>query len=135
MRGQDLHLRLEVMSLSYCPTLLPRHKLRNVKPRKWSGWQELNLRGHVPKTCGWPLPYTRIVGEDLSALSCLSLHADDLAQRVYHVYQIALRFHHRVNGLVRHRRFVNNIRVLTAFDAGSCLGMVVQREAALGLRA
>ena len=26
---------------------------------KWSGWQELNLRGHVPKTCGWPLPYTR----------------------------------------------------------------------------
>ena len=28
--------------------------------KKWSGWQELNLRGHVPKTCGWPLPYTRI---------------------------------------------------------------------------
>src|SRR5216684_3111573 len=26
LRGQDLHLRLEVMSLSYCPTLLPRHK-------------------------------------------------------------------------------------------------------------
>ena len=26
----------------------------------WSGWQELNLREHVPKTCGWPLPYTRI---------------------------------------------------------------------------
>ena len=25
LRGQDLHLRLEVMSLSYCPTLLPRH--------------------------------------------------------------------------------------------------------------
>ena len=24
LRGQDLHLRLEVMSLSYCPTLLPR---------------------------------------------------------------------------------------------------------------
>src|SRR6266851_5051206 len=23
--GKDLHLRLEVMSLSYCPTLLPRH--------------------------------------------------------------------------------------------------------------
>ena len=26
---------------------------------KWSGWQELNLRGNVPKTCGWPLPYTQ----------------------------------------------------------------------------
>jgi hypothetical protein len=25
----------------------------------WSGWQELNLRGHAPKACGWPLPYTR----------------------------------------------------------------------------
>jgi hypothetical protein len=59
LRGQDLHLRLEVMSLSYCPTLLPRHKSAN-PTRKWSGWQELNLRGHVPKTCGWPLPYTRI---------------------------------------------------------------------------
>src|SRR5579864_292090 len=33
---------------------------RIAKVRKWSGWQELNLRGHVPKTCGWPLPYTRI---------------------------------------------------------------------------
>ena len=59
LRGQDLHLRLEVMSLSYCPTLLPRHKPANAR-KKWSGWQELNLRGHVPKTCGWPLPYTRI---------------------------------------------------------------------------
>ena len=54
LRGQDLHLRLEVMSLSYCPTLLPRHTSEN-----WSGWQELNLRGHAPKACGWPLPYTR----------------------------------------------------------------------------
>jgi len=26
---QDLHLRLEVISLSYCPLLLPRHKLAN----------------------------------------------------------------------------------------------------------
>src|SRR5437660_8179399 len=46
------------MSLSYCPTLLPRLKSINAK-QEWSGWQELNLRGHVPKTCGWPLPYTR----------------------------------------------------------------------------
>src|SRR6476660_3165030 len=57
-------------------TLLPRH---NEVAKEWSGWQELNLRGHVPKTCGWPLPYTRIVGEGLSALPCLSLHADHLA--------------------------------------------------------
>ncbi len=27
----------------------------------WSGWQELNLREHAPKACGWPLPYTRIL--------------------------------------------------------------------------
>src|SRR5712691_5687391 len=51
-------------------------------------WQELNLRGHVPKTCGWPLPYTRIMGEGLSALSCLPLHAHHLAQCVHHVHQI-----------------------------------------------
>src|SRR6266849_3821855 len=112
------------MSLSDCPTLLRRHKI-------WSGWQELNLRGHVPKTCGWPLPYTRIMGEDLAALSCLSLHTDHLAQRMHHGHQIALRLHHGVNGLVRHRRFVDNVRVLTALDASRCLGMVVQGEAAL----
>src|SRR5713226_6331963 len=127
LRGQDLHLRLEVMSLSYCPTLLPRHKI-------WSGWQELNLRGHVPKTCGWPLPYTRIVREGFSALSCLPLYADHLAQRVYHVHQVALRFHHCVNRLVCHRSFIDDVRVLTALDACSCLGVVIQREAALGLR-
>src|SRR5882724_1479937 len=66
LRGQDLHLHLEVMSLSYCPSLLSRHKTHI---ERWSGWQELNLRGHVPKTCGWPLPYTRIVKEGVSALS------------------------------------------------------------------
>src|SRR5207248_8065981 len=98
---------------------------------RWSGWQELNLREHVPKTCGWPLPYTRIMGEGLSALSCLALHTDNLAQRVYHVHQIALRFHDGINGLVRHRSFIDDIRVLTTFDAGSRLSVVVQREPAL----
>ena len=29
------------------------------KRKKWSGWQELNLREHAPKACGWTLPYTR----------------------------------------------------------------------------
>src|ERR1700693_4509934 len=98
------------------------------KHQKWSGWQELNLRGHVPKTCGWPLPYTRIwlskIREGFAALSCLALHADHLAQRVYHVHQIALRFHHRVNGFVRHRRFVDNVCILTALHTGSRPGMV-----------
>src|SRR5580700_4409743 len=103
------------------------------KHKKWSGWQELNLRGHVPKTCGWPLPYTRIMGEGLSALSCLPLHTHHLAQRVHYVHQITLRFHHRVDGLVRHRRFVDYIGVLTALDARRRLGMVLQSEAALGL--
>ncbi len=45
---------------------------RNAK-KKWSGWQELNLRGHVPKTCGWPLPYTRIwwLGTELNRIHWL----------------------------------------------------------------
>src|SRR5258708_4605845 len=111
-------------------TIAPQFSKRQ---KKWSGWQELNLRGHVPKTCGWPLPYTRIVREGLSTLSlCLALHADHLAQRVHHIHQIALRFHHCINGLVRHRCFVDDVRVLAALDASRCLGVVVQREAALG---
>src|ERR1700726_2906424 len=41
--------------------------------KNWSGWQELNLRGHVPKTCGWPLPYTRIwwLGTELNRIHWL----------------------------------------------------------------
>ena len=54
-------------------------------------------------------------------LSCSALHAHHLAQRVYHVHQVALRFHHGVNGLVRHRRFIDDVRILTALDARSCL--------------
>src|SRR5437016_2647000 len=65
--------------------------------------------------------------------SPLALHADDLAQRVHYVHQIALRFHHGVDGLVRHRGFVDDVRVLTAFDAGRCFRMIVQCEAALRL--
>src|SRR5689334_20096362 len=64
----------------------------------------------------------------------LPLHAHHLTQRVHHVHQIALRFHHGVDGLVRHWSFVDDIRVLTALDAGSCLGVIVQREAALRFR-
>src|SRR6266567_6539339 len=69
-----------------------------------------------------------------SAFSCLALHAHDLAQRVYHVHQIALRFHDGINGLVPHRSFIDDIRVLTTFDAGSRLSVVVQREPALRFR-
>ncbi len=50
---------------------------------------------------------------------------------MYHVYQVTLRFHHRVNGLVRHRRLVDDVRVLTALDARRCFGVIVQRKAAL----
>ena len=44
----------------------------------------------------------------------LPLHADYLAQGVYYVHQIALRFHYGVDGLVRHRSFVDDVGVLTA---------------------
>ena len=79
-----------------------------------------------PRHVGGRYPTPGSEGEGLAALSCLALHADHLAQRVYHVHQIALRFHHCVDGLVRHRRFVDDVRVLTALDAGRCLGVVVQ---------
>ena len=38
---------------------------------------------------------------------------------MHHLYQIVLRFHYGVNRLISHRRFVNDIRVLPAFDAGA----------------
>jgi hypothetical protein len=63
----------------------------------------------------------------------LPLHANDLAQRVYHVHQIALRSHHGVDGLVRPRSFVDDVRVFTSLDAGGCLHVVFNREAPLSL--
>ena len=64
----------------------------------------------------------------------LAFYADDLAQGVYYVHKIALRFHHGVDGLVCHRSFIDDVRVLTALDAGCCPGVVVQREATLRFR-
>src|SRR3984893_3516456 len=59
----------EPLVLSYATTA-PEIRIRKWK---WSGWQELNLRGHVPKTCGWPLPYTRIwrLGTELNRIHWL----------------------------------------------------------------
>src|ERR1700693_5225230 len=85
-----------------------------------------------PRHVGGRYPTPGFEGEGLSALSRLAFDTHDLTQRVHHVYQIALRFHHGVDGLVRHRRFVDDVGVLTAFDARCRLGMVVQSEAALG---
>src|SRR5581483_387517 len=87
-----------------------------------------------PRHVGGRYPTPGLWERALTALSCLALHAHHLAQRVHYVHQIALRFHHGVDGLVRHRRFVDDVRILTALDAGSCLGMVVQGEAALRFR-
>src|SRR5437763_16527843 len=41
----------------------------------------------------------------------LAFYADDLAQGVYYVHKIALRFHHGVDGLVCHRSFIHDVRV------------------------
>ena len=79
-----------------------------------------------PRHVGGRYPTPGSVREGFAALSCLPLHADHLAQRVHDVDQIALRFHHGVDGLVRHRSFVDDVRVLTALNAGRRLGVVVQ---------
>jgi len=72
--------------------------------------------------------------EGLSALPDLPLYTYNLAERVHHVHQIALRFHHGVNGLVRHWCFVNDVRVLSTLDGSRRLRVIVQREAALRFR-
>ena len=87
-----------------------------------------------PRHVGGRYPTPGLSERTISALSGLALHTDHLAQPVYYVHQIALRFHHRIDGLVRHWSFVDDIRVLTALDAGSCLGVIIQGEAALGFR-
>src|SRR6266849_8526793 len=87
-----------------------------------------------PRHVGGRYPTPGFNGEGLSALSRLPFDTHDLTQRVHHVHPIALRLHHCVDGLVGHRRFVDDIRVLTALHARSCLGVVVERESALGLR-
>ena len=71
-----------------------------------------------PRHVGGRYPTPGFNGEDLSALSRLPFDTHDLTQRVHHVDQIALRFHYSVNRLVRHRSFVDDVRVLIAFDHG-----------------
>src|SRR6266478_7003010 len=87
-----------------------------------------------PRHVGGRYPTPGFNGEGLSALSRLPFDTHDLTQRVHHVHQIALRLHHCVDGLVRHRCFVDDVRILTAFHARSCLGVVVESESALGFR-
>ena len=47
------------------------------------------------------------------------------------IHKVTLRFHHRIDGLVRHRSFVDDVRVLTAFDARGRLHVIFHREATL----
>src|SRR5712691_4358887 len=84
-----------------------------------------------PRHVGGRYPTPGFTGEGLSALSRLPFDTHDLTQRVHHVHQIALRLHHCVDGLVRHRCFVDDVRILTALDARRCLRVVVQGETAL----
>ena len=84
-----------------------------------------------PRHVGGRYPTPGSEERALGALSCLALHADHLAQRVDHVYQITLRFYYRVDGLVRHWRFVDNVRVLTTLNACSRLGVIVLCETTL----
>ena len=50
---------------------------------------------------------------------CLAspLHAHHLLERMHHIHQVALRFHHRVDVLVGRGRFVDHVLVLAALDA------------------
>src|SRR3954469_20617523 len=87
-----------------------------------------------PRHVGRRYPTPGLYERAFQPSPALALHAHDLAQRVNHIYQIALRFHHGVNGLVCHRSFVDDVSILTALDAGGCLCVIVQREAALRFR-
>src|SRR5687768_16599849 len=79
----------------------------------------------------WPPPSPR----DPSMVSIRSaLHAHDLSERVHDLDQILLRVHDRVDRLVRRRRLVDDAGILSALDALGRLDMILDAEAALGLR-
>src|SRR4029077_18116330 len=123
------HARQDV--LSYCPTLLPRHKSLNAR-------KMVRVAGVEPAwTCAQDMWVAATLHPDLKrgpcSPPCSALHAYHLSQRVHNVHQVALRLHHGVDALVRHRRFVNDIRILTALDPRRRLGVVIQGEAALRL--
>src|ERR1700690_4241153 len=52
---------------------------------------------------------------------------------MHYFHQILLRFHYRVDRLVRHRSLVDHIRILPALDASRSLDVVIDSEAPLGL--
>src|SRR5262249_25753340 len=58
------------------------------------------------------------------------LDANNLPQRVHDLNQVALRLHHLVDRLVRHRRLVDHVLVLATFDPRRRGDMVSDREAA-----
>src|SRR5687767_1351402 len=67
--------------------------------------------------------------------SFLALNADDLAEAVDDLDEVALRFHHGLDGLVGGRRLVDHAGVLPALDALRRLLVIGDREPPLGLRA
>src|SRR5690349_19789091 len=64
-----------------------------------------------------------------------ALDADHLAERVHDLDEIGLRRHDGVDVLVGTRRLVDDAFVLAALDTLGRLGVVLDREARLGLAA
>src|SRR6516165_3929347 len=67
--------------------------------------------------------------------SPLSFHAHDLAKGVDDFDQIGLGSHYRVDRLVGRRGLVNDVGILSTFDAGRQADVVFDRESPFGLAA
>src|SRR5262252_8361534 len=65
----------------------------------------------------------------------LSFHAHHLAKRVDDLDQIGLRSHYRVNRLIGRRGLVNDVRILSAFNASRHALVVFDSKSAFGLAA
>src|SRR5258708_15305145 len=74
-------------------------------------------------------------GRSAGAPPALAFYADHLAKRVDDFDKIALRRHDRVDVLIRHRRFVDDVGILPALDALCRLDVILDREPALRFRA
>src|SRR5882672_5611314 len=86
-------------------------------------YRQANTRPAIRPPSEWPVPREGKIkeagrpGPPPSFILVLSLDTNHLVQSVDDLHQIALRRHDRFDGLVGRGRFVDDLGILTAFDA------------------
>ena len=104
-------------------------------------YRQANTRPAIRPPSEWPVPREGKIkeagrpGPPPSFILVLSLDTNHLVQSVDDLHQIALRRHDRFDGLVGRGRFVDDLGILTAFDARRHALVVFHGEPPLRFRA